>query len=241
MTPLQNLPEADISETGGREIPPDTANYVNLLTNLDRTLFHLINGAWTNPVFDRAMPALSRMGNLGAVWFALLAGMAAFGKRTGRRIALAGFVAFAIGFTGAEVMKEFFMRPRPFAVLPDARLLIPAPPSFAFPSGHTTSSFAVASAAVISARRLLGKVPLWGWLMLVLAAAISYSRVYVGVHWPADVAVGVLFGAFSGWLGARSGEMLRRVGRGDQYGHDDTGAAPPPVEYAMSGSHREEP
>ena len=80
------------------------------------------------------------------------------------------------------------MRPRPFTVLEHARLLIGAPHSFAFPSGHTTSAFAASSGVVLAARRLLKRVPPWG--MLALAAAISYSRVYVAVHWPTDVADG---------------------------------------------------
>ncbi len=84
------------------------------------------------------------------------------------------------------------MRPRPFLALEHVRLLVPEPSSYAFPSGHTTSSFAVASGAVLSARRFIGKVPIWGWGMLGLAALISYSRIYVGVHWPTDVAAGAL-------------------------------------------------
>jgi undecaprenyl-diphosphatase len=53
------------------------------------------------------------------------------------------------------------------------------------------------------AKRLLKRVPFWGWSMLALAAAISYSRVYIGVHWPTDVAAGVLLGLASGWAGFR--------------------------------------
>ena len=47
--------------------------------------------------------------------------------------------------------------------------------------------------------------------MLTLAAAISYSRVYVGVHWPTDVAEGVVLGLASGWVGVRL--ALRGWGR----------------------------
>lgn len=170
---------------------------------VDQTLFHLLNGVWITPVLDHIMPALSYIGNLGAVWVVLLGVVAAFGKKTGRRIALAGLAALAIGFASSEVIKEITMRPRPFLALPDVRILIPEPSSFAFPSGHTTSAFAAASGAALAAKTLLKRVPLWGWGMLVLAGAISYSRIYVGVHWPTDVAAGVLLGLASGWLGAR--------------------------------------
>jgi undecaprenyl-diphosphatase len=95
------------------------------------------------------------------------------------------------------------MRPRPLATLDHMRLLVGAPHSYSFPSGHTTSAFAAASAAALVAKRLLERVAIWGWVMLALAAAISYSRIYVGVHWPTDVAAGVMLGLASGWVGFR--------------------------------------
>lgn len=180
----------------------------NHLMGLDASVFHLINGAWTSPLLDTLMPALSRAGNLGAIWLALLGAMAAFGKKTGRRIALAGLVALAIGFASSTLLKDLTMRPRPFLALDEVRLLVGAPRSYAFPSGHATSAFAAASGAALAAKRLLERVPLWGWGMLGLAGVISYSRVYVGVHWPTDVAAGVLLGLVSGWAGARL--VLRR-------------------------------
>ncbi|MGB3683386.1 MAG: phosphatase PAP2 family protein [Rubrobacteraceae bacterium] len=176
---------------------------MNYLTGLDGGLFHLTNAVWTNPLLDLLMPALSWAGNLGAMWIVLLGGLAVFGKKTGRGIALAGLVALAIGFASSEVIKEITMRPRPFAVIPDVSLLVGAPHSYAFPSGHTTSAFAAATGAVLAAKRLLGKVPAWGWGMLALAAAEGYSRLYVGVHWPSDVAAGAVLGLASGWAGTR--------------------------------------
>lgn len=177
---------------------------------LDGSLFHLTNAVWTTPLMDVLMPALSWAGNLGLVWLVLLGGIAAFGKKTGRGIALAGLVALAVGFVSSEAIKEITMRPRPFAVLPDVSLLVGAPHSYALPSGHATSAFAAASGAILGARRFLGRVPVWGWGMLVLAAAMAYSRLYVGVHWPSDVAAGVVLGLASGWTGARLALQRRR-------------------------------
>ncbi len=193
---------------------------INHIAGVDQKVFHLINVTWTNPLLDRSMRTLSYIGNLGAVWIALLGAMAAFGKKTGCRIALAGLAALAIGFVSSEVIKEVTMRPRPFAVLEHARLVVGAPPSYAFPSGHTTSAFAAASGAVLAARRLLRRVPFWGWGMLALATAISYSRVYVGVHWPTDVAAGVILGLVSGWVGVhlafRRRRPIKKIERDDQ-------------------------
>jgi undecaprenyl-diphosphatase len=176
---------------------------MNYLMALDMSLFHLINGAWTAPLLDSLMPALSRAGNLGTIWLVLLGAVAAFGKKTGRKIALAGLVALAVGFASSTLLKDLTVRPRPFLSLDEVRLLVSAPHSYAFPSGHTTSAFAAALGVVLAARRLLGRVPLWGWAMFPLAAAIAYSRIYVGVHWPTDVAAGGVLGLASGWAGAR--------------------------------------
>ncbi len=196
---------------------------MDCLMGLDVGLFHLTNAVWTNPLLDTLMPALSRIGNLGAVWLVLLGGIAAFGGKPGRRIALAGLVALAIGFASSALIKEITMRPRPFAVLPDVRLLVSAPHSYAFPSGHTTSAFGAASGTLLAARRLLGKIPVWGWGMLALAAAIAYSRLYVGVHWPTDVAAGIVLGLASGRAGVHL--ALRRWRRSD-LGRTEPAATP---------------
>jgi len=183
---------------------------INHVAGMDQALFHLVNGTWANPLLDRLMPAFSRIGNAGAVWIALLLVIAVFGKKTRRRIALAGLIALAIGFVCSTVVKDTTTRLRPFAVLEHARLLVATPRSYAFPSGHATSAFAASSGAVFAAKRLLRRVPVWGWGMLALAAAVSYSRVYVGVHWPTDVAAGVLLGLASGWVGFRLA-FVRRI------------------------------
>lgn len=173
------------------------------IAGADQYIFHLVNGVYIAPALDRVMPALSWAGNLGAIWLALLGAIAVFGRRTGRRIALVGLGALVLGFFASEIIKEITLRPRPFLSLDEVRLLVAAPSSYAFPSGHTTNSFATATGLALGARHLLGRVPLWGWGSLVLAAAISYSRIYVGVHWPTDVLAGVALGVACGWIASR--------------------------------------
>lgn len=171
--------------------------------NLDLYLFRLANGAWASPWLDSLMPALSLAGDYGAVWLLLLGAIAAFGKGPGRRMALAGLIALAVGFVSAHLLKELIARPRPFLALEDARLLVGVPRTWAFPSGHATSAFAATAGVMLSARRLLGRLPLWSWGMLALAGAVAYSRLYVGVHWPTDVLAGMVLGATCGRVGAR--------------------------------------
>ena len=208
---------------------------IGYTTSLNQFLFHLVNGVWVSPALDRLMPALSAAGNAGVVWLGLLGALAVLGGKIGRKMALAGLVALVIGFATSVILKEFTMLPRPFAVLPDVRLLVPEPGSYALPSGHATSAFAAASGAVLAAKRLLGRMPAWGWGMLALAAAVAYSRIYVGVHWPTDVAAGMLLGMACGWVGSRLATRRKKSRRPDQ--PKETGGSReevPRVEYQMA-------
>ena len=73
------------------------------------------------------------------------------------------------------------------------QLLIPRPSDFSFPSGHTGTSFAAASALYFSGCRL--RVP-----ALVFAALMGFTRLYLYVHYPSDVLAGAALGMFLGWL-----------------------------------------
>lgn len=88
----------------------------------------------------------------------------------------------------AVVLKPIVDRERPYVLLPEAEPLLRWDVSASFPSGHAATS---AAGAVILAY-LLGR---WAWGLAVLAAAVCYSRVYIGVHYPVDVLVGAAIGA----------------------------------------------
>lgn len=79
------------------------------------------------------------------------------------------------------------------------RLLPPAGNSF--PSGHASNNFAIAAVACVFFRR-------WGWVALLPAALVSYSRIYVGSHWPSDVVVSVFLGAGLGLLTCAIADFL---------------------------------
>jgi membrane-associated phospholipid phosphatase len=99
-------------------------------------------------------------------------------------------------------LREWIGRRRPPLVYPEPKALVHVPHSGSFPSGHATAAFACATVIAWRAPRL-------AFPSFVLAGAIAWSRIYVGVHWPVDV----LGGAALGILIATALLMLVRVPR----------------------------
>lgn len=86
------------------------------------------------------------------------------------------------------VLKPIFRRDRPFEAFPMLEPLVKRPKDRSFPSGHTSASFAVAIV-------LLAMLPLpVGLIFMAVACLIGLSRVYLGVHFPTDVAAGAAVG-----------------------------------------------
>lgn len=176
------------------------------LQALDVALFRFANSACANAFFDWFMPILSDdkfffpfigIGALGLLWK---------GARRGRVLV----VLLLLGLLGdvliCDTIKKSVARPRPFAAIGSVRQKnyqkpgytvtppeVAKPPSEGFarrsmPSGHAFNSFCAAMLVLLFYRRA-------GWVALVLAAGVAFSRVYNGVHYPSDVAAGALLGA----------------------------------------------
>lgn len=94
-------------------------------------------------------------------------------------------ILVAEGVSGA--LKLWVGRDRPPLADPDPEPLVHLPVTNSFPSGHATVSFACATVLALAVPRL--RAPLF-----LLAALISFSRVYVGVHYPFDVVAGAVLG-----------------------------------------------
>lgn len=136
---------------------------------------------------------ITMLGNVGIIWLAAFAVL--WFSRSYRRVAKAEFAAL-VGSTViiALVLKHIFRRPRPFDTHPALKPLIPEPKDLSFPSGHAGSSFAC---AVV----LLLHLPApFGVLFLILASLISFSRMYLGVHYLTDILAGTGIGIFCALL-----------------------------------------
>ncbi|MEV0780760.1 phosphatase PAP2 family protein [Streptomyces sp. NPDC050428] len=106
-------------------------------------------------------------------------------------VAVVGPLATAVAYVGSELFKSAVQEERPCrAVAGAAASLATCPPvgDWSFPSNHSTIAGAAAVALAIAWRRI-------AFLTLPLALFAAFSRVFVGVHYPHDVAVGLVFGA----------------------------------------------
>jgi undecaprenyl-diphosphatase len=88
-------------------------------------------------------------------------------------------------------LKNLVARTRPFYTIPELQTLVPYPKDYSFPSGHATSSFAGGTSLFIMLKKR------YSFLFLVFAILMGFSRLYVGVHYPTDVIVGLIVGTVS--------------------------------------------
>jgi undecaprenyl-diphosphatase len=194
-------------------------------------VFRLLNTKAANPVFDWLMPVVTDFRRSRTVLIAVWALLVIFGGSRGRWAALMLIpLVAATDQLSASVMKPLAGRIRPCEVLGSIRLWhghegwITTPAevvrsyksSFSFPSSHATN--------ITGAMLFLGLVYRKALIpLLLVAAAVSYSRVYIGVHWTSDILAGAATGALLGWIAWMAFRKLyddRRPGGSD----DEDGA-----------------
>jgi len=163
----------------------------------DQFLFHLINGTFSNGVFDVLMPFLTDLNKTlygkiiaGILWVLLVWK----GGKKGRIVA--AFLVpliFLSDQISSTLIKELVDRPRPchtvdgVPVLQNIRLLVDCGSGFSFPSSHAVNNFAAASYFSYYYRR-------WTWAFVTFATFVAVSRVYVGVHYTSDIIGGGIIG-----------------------------------------------
>lgn len=138
------------------------------------------------PVLNEFMIVFTFLGNAGLIWlfFALAALISKKHRKLGIRMLVSLLFTVVIS---CLIVKNLVQRDRPCWIDPSVAMLIKVPEDFSFPSGHTTSSFACAIV-------LFRYKKLWGIPALLVASIIAFSRMYLFVHFPTDVAVGLLIG-----------------------------------------------
>lgn len=180
------------------------------LASADRWLLLKINRDWTAPSLDAIMPVITDIHKV--KWFAwgVAPAVLALWLWKGRKHALkvlvvAGLAMGAGDLLAYRVIKPLASRLRPEPAGVAVIMRAPVGGRYGFPSNHSVN--AGAAAAVLSVAYPGGTFAFAG-----LALLVGYSRIYVGAHYPADVAAGLLLGFAIGWPWA--GLMLGGAGRG---------------------------
>ena len=167
---------------------------LDIIHTFDYDILLQIFDHWRGGVSDTVWTLVTCLGNYGALWIALAVVLLCFRKT--RRAGGAMLLALLLGLLlGNVLIKEWVMRPRPFVTHPDLIPLFDPGDQWSFPSAHTLSSFAAATALCFYHRKS-------GLLAFVPALAIAFSRLYACVHYPTDVLAGALLGVLCGLLAA---------------------------------------
>jgi membrane-associated phospholipid phosphatase len=160
-----------------------------VLARLDNRLLYAMRTRFHGPVAERIGKGLGMLGEYGWIWFAIGVAMAIANPDRSDDWLVAGILGpVAIGVN--YLVKLIVRRRRP--VMEGLPPLGGAPSSLSFPSAHTTSGFACATA--------MTRIAPEAAVLFALAAAIGASRPYLGMHYPSDVLGGALLGVGLGLI-----------------------------------------
>ena len=136
---------------------------------------------------DKLMIAITLSGDLGIIW--IIISFFLFSRKKYTNVAIMLLLAIVLAsILGEGIIKHIVKRRRPFIKNKIAKLLIPHPGTYSFPSGH-----AAATVFIRTDMRLTS-------LIVAIAVLISFSRLYLRVHYLSDVIGGIILGVFSGTI-----------------------------------------
>ncbi len=183
---------------------PLSISFWQRLNDLDRWLFLVLNTKLSNPLFDAIFPYFRDSVFWAPLYLFILAFIIInYGKKGGWWALLFLSTVAVSDLLGTYGFKEIVQRLRPCnepALLGQVRLVIEhCPGGYSFVSNHAANHFGLATFMVLSFRPVFGR---WMYLAYGWALLIVFAQIYVGVHYPLDIAAGALLGVGAGTLTA---------------------------------------
>ncbi len=169
------------------------------MNNFDFAVLDFIQSNFKTAFGDFIMPIITHLGDSGIIWIILAVVLTVSKKYRPAGIAVAAALIIDL-LTCNIILKPLVARIRPFEINTAIELLISPPSDFSFPSGHTAASFASTFALIFISKPYRDRkiyIP-----ALILAVLISFSRLYLYVHFPTDIIGGIIVGLFCGFLGS---------------------------------------
>ena len=131
--------------------------------------------------------------------FFLLRNIKSYGWLTAEALFAGFFARYAL----VELVRHLVPRARPFLVLEEAKLLLPYKETMSFPSGHTAFLFGISTIVYFYNKKV-------GAFLYAISAMGAMARIFMGMHWPADVFVGALVGVFAGIVISEISNFLKK-------------------------------
>lgn len=156
---------------------------------IDKKILYFINTNIKCRFLDKIMPLITELG--GAIFttgFVLM--LISFGKSKLRLIGLEALIGLSASQLIVQILKKSLSRERPYNILNNINTFNIKLKDYSFPSGHTTASFSIAVSLSIN-------LPYLSVILIATAFTVGISRIYLGVHYPSDVLVGIFLGSIT--------------------------------------------
>ena len=182
-----------------------TEFYQNIL-QFDTQILIFLQEIIRNDIINPIMKIITRLGDGGVFWILLTVVLLIIPKT--RKLGICSAFSLLLSVIICNVvLKNLFGRIRPYEVIEGLYLLtgIKEASDPSFPSGHTSSSFAAALSIFLASTKKQKLFTVW---LLILAALISFSRLYIGIHYPTDVFASMALSIGLAFLGTFLGKKL---------------------------------
>ena len=158
----------------------------------DQRLFYILNKNISCKILDKLMPMVTELG--GGIFASVLPLLLIIiGKSNIRLMGIKILLSLSLSQLFVQILKRSLTRQRPYNILQNINTFGIVLKDYSFPSGHTTASFSIATAIWLSTPYLM--IPL-----MFVALMVGVSRIYLAVHYPSDVLVGMILGITSSVL-----------------------------------------
>ena len=177
---------------------------IDIIIKIDKKIFTFFNSSIANPVFDIFFPIITNQD----IWIIpILLGIIILSIRGGTKGRIASIVliigVILADYSSAQIIKPYFQRLRPsHDILDQIRLLVPKGGRYGFVSSHAANMYV--SATILGYFYSKQKR-----LFFTIAFLVAFSRVYVGVHYPADIVFGGFLGYGLGWIAITSWVIIK--------------------------------
>jgi len=156
------------------------------LKKFDEFLIELINIKMSHRYLDALMYRVTNLG--GAVFSTLLViSLILIGSTNTKIVGIESLVSLCISQAVVHTLKKILGRERPYNIIEHLNTFGINLKDYSFPSGHTAASFSIATTIALNMPKLT-------ILVFTIAIIVGISRIYLAVHYPTDVAAGIIIG-----------------------------------------------